>query len=85
MSGVFKICDEPHWSEVLKVYDRNTFKMYDAQESPNVRGGAVFKICYEPESQSHMGLSCLQVIIVCVLFYCLLLIVYWILELISKP
>ena len=87
MSGVFKICDEPHWSEVLKVYDRNTFKMYDAQESPNVRGGAVFKICYEPESQSHMGLSCLQVIIVILMifFYCLLLIVYRILELISKP
>ena len=63
MSGVFRICDEPHWSGVLKVYDRNTFKMYDAQESPNV-GGAVFKICHEPESQSHMGLSCLQVIFV---------------------
>ena len=50
-------------------------------------GGAVFKICYEPESQSHMGLSCLQVIIVILMifFYCLLLIVYRILELISKP
>ena len=41
MSGVFRICDEPHWSGVLKVYDRNTFKMYDAQESPNVGGGSV--------------------------------------------
>ena len=35
----------------------------------------MFKICYEPESQSQMGLSCLQVIIVFLmnLYVCFLL------------
>ena len=41
--GVFKIYDEPRWSGVLKVYDSRNRQMW----------GAVFRICYEPESPNR--------------------------------
>ena len=70
MSGVFRKSDEPHWSGVLKVYDRNTFKMYDAQESPNVGGG---RQCLRYVMNRNRNLIWVLVVCRLLLYVCFLL------------